>query len=154
MTTRRQLWLVACLVLAVGWACGDSGTSLGPTSFDVSGDWYWEESLQDPALSLACFDSGGIAVTQDGPRLTAAGQQNGYCSGPAGTSPFGAPFAMTAGTIAGTTARFRIEPCPYQGTLHGIAPDSLTGTITCTARVQNTVVHLTGTWRFLRNRPP
>ena len=153
MPTCLRFSLVVCFALFL-CACGsDGGTTLGPTNFDVSGDWYWEESPGDSTIGVYCADSGGVTVAQNGPRFTAAGLQAGYCSGPGGFQTFVDSFHVTSGTIDGTTVRFRVDPCPYSGTLYGSAPDSVAGTINCTAKEQGVTVHLTGTWRLLRDRP-
>ena len=146
--------VVVCCALALLYACGsDSGTTLGPTTFNVSGDWYWEELPADSNAGVFCFDSGGVRIAQNGPRFSAAGLQTGSCAGPAGTQVFSDSFQVSAGTIEGTTAHFRIEPCPYSGTLYGSAPDSVEGTVVCTLTQQGVTVNLRGTWRLLRDRP-
>lgn len=144
LTSRRGVILLGALLAACS---GDK--PLGPTSFDVSGPWYWEETLEDVDLGVFCFDSGGIVVTQDGPRFTAGGTQTGFCN----SETFSDPFGITDGTINGASAGFRITPCPYTGTLHGTTPDSLTGTVSCNVRAGNQTARLSGTWRFLRDRP-
>jgi hypothetical protein len=151
MNLRRQLRLL--LALALAWACGGD-RALGPTTFDVSGDWYWEEALQDANIAVFCFDSGGVSVTQNGPHYTATGAVSGYCSGPGGSSSFtGEAFSVSDGTIDGTITRFHVDPCPYQGTMIGTIPDSVTGTVSCTLNVPGGRVRLSGTWRLLRERP-
>lgn len=152
MPTRAGFLLVVCVALLC--ACGsDSGTPLGPTTFDVSGDWYWDEVPADSTLGIFCFDSGGVRVTQDGPRFHAVGLQAGYCSGPGGFQAFADSFQVSAGTIEGTAVQFRVEPCPYSGTLYGSAPDSAAGTISCTLTEQGVTAHVKGRWRLLRDRP-
>ena len=154
MSPSPRCCVVVCFAVAVLCACGsDSGTTLGPTSFNVSGDWYWEESPADSNLGVFCFDSGGVRVAQDGPRFSAAGLQTGFCAGPGGTQAFSDSFQATSGTIEGTTVHFRIDPCPYSGTLYGSAPDSVGGTIVCTVTQQGVTAQLRGTWRLLRDRP-
>ena len=154
MVPRRQLRLYVAYALVLAAACESNNTPLGPTTFDVSGAWYWEEALQDAGHVVSCFDSGGVNVTQNGPRYTAAGAISGYCSGPGGTAGFTAePFGVSDGTIDATSTRFHVDNCPYEGRLIGSIPDSVTGTVTCTVTIPGGSVRLSGTWRLLRERP-
>jgi hypothetical protein len=146
----KRVLATASLIVLLARCGGDSGDSLGPTSYDVTGDWLYTESVGDAAFGLFCADSGGIQITQNGPRFTAVGLQEGQCSGPGGTVPFADSFAITQGTLSGSRISFSIDPCPYTGTVYGAAPDSAAGTVTCTLSSQGTTLHLTGTWRVRR----
>jgi hypothetical protein len=146
MRTRSQFaWLV--LLAACG---GDAARMLGPTGYDVSGEWLFSESLVNTGLAISCADDGLMTVTQDGPRFTAQGTQSGACFGPGGTQGFtNVAFGVANGEIDGNHITFRVDNCPYTGTAFGTAPDSLTGTVTCTLSVQGTRVTLRGQWRVV-----
>lgn len=129
---------------------GDSGDSLGPTSYDLNGAWSYTEQLADAVAGVSCADSGVIEITQSGARFSAVGRQEGQCSGPGGIAPFADSFAIAQGTLSGDRISFRIDPCPYTGHVYGAAPDSASGTITCTIVAQGVTLHLAGTWQVRR----
>jgi len=153
-TVSRTAWKrvlgTACLIMLLARCGGDSGNPLEPTTYDLAGPWSYAEIIGDAALGVSCADAGEILVTQNGPRFTARGWQDGQCSGPGGIVPFADSFVITQGTVSGSKISFRIDPCPYTGTAYGAAPDSATGTITCTVSSQGTTLHLTGTWQVRR----
>ena len=134
-------------------ACGGDGGSLGPTSYDFAGDRYWEESLEDPQLSVQCFDAGMVTVTQNGSRFQASGHITGACTGPGGQLDIDGQTQVTGGVFDGDAVRFTVDGCPYHGIAHGEAPDSITGQVSCTSTQDGVTVHLTGTWRLLRAPP-
>jgi hypothetical protein len=146
---KRVLGTVGLIVLLTRCG-GDSGNPLEPTTYDLAGVWSYAEILGDAALGVSCADAGEILVTQNGPRFTAVGWQEGQCSGPGGIAPFADSFAITQGTVSGSKISFRIDPCPYTGAVYGAAPDSAVGTITCNVSSQGTTLHLTGTWQVRR----
>ncbi len=135
-------------------ACGGGDAALGPTSYNLSGLWYFEETFADNAVGLTCSDTGRLVVTQSGPTFSAAGFQEGMCSGPGGTVPVADSFRMVNGRIDGARISFRVDPCPYSGTAIGAAPDSVAGSIDCRVSIEDVSLHLQGTWRMRRPLPP
>lgn len=141
-------------LLALAFGCSDStGSGGSSTDFDIDGDWYWEEAVADTSLSVTCADTGSITVNQTGVTFTATGHIIGSCVGPGGTAPIDGAINVTSGKISGSTVTFNADGCPYRGTAYGAAPDSASGTITCTASSGGVTIHLKGTWRILRAPP-
>jgi len=141
-------------LLALAFGCSDStGSGGSSTDFDIGGDWNWEEAVADSSLNVTCADSGVITVTQNGVTFTATGHITGSCVGPGGTAPIDGAIQVTHGNISGSTVTFNADGCPYRGTAFGAAPDSASGTITCTASSGGVTIHLKGTWR-IRRAPP
>ena len=137
------------LLLVLG-ACSTAEHVLGPTTYDVSGVWRFDQSLHNNTLNVTCGSQGNITVSQDGPHFTAQGLQSGYCQGPGGSQNFiDEPFAITNGTIDGATIAFKDSECSYRGTAHGTKPDSVSGTANCQFTVDNQNVTLTGTWSVI-----
>jgi hypothetical protein len=148
----RLIPLAAFSLFVLMAGCSDSTDSGGTTDLDVSGDWDWDEAVGDLSVGVTCADSGQITVSQNETHFTAKGTIAGSCTGPAATVPFADSIKVTSGTISGTSVKFNADGCPYRGTAYGAAPDSASGTITCTASSGGVTVHLTGTW--IIRRPP
>jgi hypothetical protein len=152
---RRFSMLGAGSCWAVLAACGDTSSPEPTTDLVIDGDWYWEESVEDPKLGIQCFDSGILTVSQNGARFQATGHITGACSGPGGTVGIDDPIQVVSGVLSGSTISFSVDGCPYRGVAHGTAPapDSATGTVTCTVTQSGVTAHLAGTWRLLQSPP-
>jgi VCBS repeat protein/FG-GAP repeat protein len=137
-------------ILLVGaFACGDS-TPTGPTTYVVSGQWYFSEHLSAAQAAVSCGDGGPVLVTQSDRQFAANGVVSGACTGPGGTQTYrDVTTSIESGTISGTQFRFVIDGCPYVGTAYGDAPDSVAGTAACDIAAGAGTVHVTGTWVVL-----
>lgn len=138
------------ILLIVLGACSGAEHVLGPTTYDVDGVWRFDQTIANTTVGVTCSSSGDVEITQNGPHFTAQGLQSGSCDGPGGSQGFtDEPFAITNGTIDGTTIAFHDDECSYTGTARGTKPDSVTGTATCRIRVDASTVTLTGTWHVI-----
>ena len=137
--------------MALLGACGgDAARVLGPTTYDVTGDWRFDQQIENAGLNLICGSAALLTVVQDGPRFTAAGLHSGYCAGPGGTENFvNQPFAIADGTIDGSAIAFTADECTYRGTAHGAKPDSVAGSATCRIQIGVSTATLAGTFRVV-----
>ena len=114
-----------CLCLAMLLACADS---LGPQS--LAGTWAHSEALSAPA----CTSNGTLTIV-----ATATGFTGTVTLGACTTSfgifrgPRDAPTTadISQGQGSGTAITFQTPSCTYQGTLSGIPPDRMNGTVSC-----------------------
>ena len=146
---------VPWLLLLAALSC-KSDDVLAPTDLNVSGGWLFVESVTS-AEDRTCFRLVDLTIAQNGPRFSAAGTQQGTCTGSGGPdTAFTLPVALLDGTIDGTSIRFVVDQCPYEGTAYGAAPDSMAGTSTCLFRSGETGFDWQGRWKLSREdiQPP
>lgn len=133
------------LVVLLG-ACSGAEQMLGPTTYDIQGNWELDEQLQSAGGIVLCDGSANLSISQNGPRFTAQGTAYRSCS--RGAVAAGSP-AITDGTIDKTTFGFHADGCAYTGSAHGARPDSVTGTATCRLSSGSGTVSFSGLWHLI-----
>jgi hypothetical protein len=147
--SRSRFMAIAALTASL--ACGGDSTGVDDTpTVDLSGDWIFEEWLDDPALDLSCRDVAAVKATQTGSTYSASGHQAGECTvGNTAPQSFFDAVAMT-GTVSGKALRFQIPPCPYSGSANANPADRISGSISCDFTEQGVRFSLRGQWRMRR----
>lgn len=134
-------------VVALLGACSDAERMLGPTTYDIHGNWRLDEHLQRG--NVLCDGTASLSISQHGPRFTAQGLAFRTCSKADVSLSVAAVFPdITDGTIDNTAIAFHADGCAYDGSAQGARPDSVTGIATCRVTTNAGTLFLSGTWRL------
>lgn len=138
---------LASLVAACG---GSSSTAPAPTP-SVSGTWNYSETQNDSQHSISCDNSGTITINQSGTTFTGSYTQQGTCTGPGGTADNSGAGNVSGGQITNRNVSFQADYCKYTGSVgSGDAPNTMSGTGTCTLTSSGTTYNFDVTWQASR----
>ena len=147
VSNRPRAGALFFLLTAIVWSLSHSTETLarsdsalfqsekGVRSFDVSGNWMWQESnksmvpgyvagfvgLEDegPTLHVTCETHGTMSVTQSGNTFSGSAEQLQECFTQGGQGPFAIPgdpvLEISRGAITGTSIKFMFGNCLYRG---------------------------------------
>lgn len=131
--------IIGIVILGTASGVGSKQVNVRPDgvrTYDISGDWQWEESnismvpgyvagligIEDegPTLHLTCDSGGTMSFTQDGNTFSGSATQGGECFTHGGQGPF-YPFPSSleipSGEVVGRSIHFQFSTCIYRGRL-------------------------------------
>lgn len=138
------------LVLVLGCAACGSDDPVAPSQLPVAGAWSLSQIAQ--AGGTTCGEGGSVTITQpslNDTRIAGTFSARGACETPSLAVDFLRSGDVVGGAVSGTSIRFSLGVCTYEGVLTGTPPNEATGTLRCTG-LPGTTGELVGTWELQR----
>jgi hypothetical protein len=142
----RGWGIAVAAVLAVCLpACGANVSS--PSALPVGGAWAYQQVVDGGGAQ--CGEGGHVTLTQAGTTLSGSFSARGGCDTASAALDFLRSGGVEAGAVDGTSVRFTLGVCRYEGTAVGEPVSQIGGSVRC-AGLPGTDGALLGSWEMTR----